>query len=328
MSRARDRADGVLHNRTHEDTDGGRESLITFKGEQSGGEISTLAQIQASHDGTADDQKADLIFRTNDGSDGSSPTPAVIIDSLQNVGLGQNPVGYSTALSALQIGGNANIVAEKTGAASNSLILSHNANYDTDSSWEYIVTDEATSYYQSNGLHVFRRAASGTAGTDITWTEMARINQYGLAFNGDTTEANSLDDYEEGSWNPTVVASGGSTGQAYSSAIGHYVKVGRMVNVWFHVQLTNEGTPTGSNILISGLPYAQNSGTGVAGGSINYASNLGANVFGSLTLNASGGTTQLYLNHGESDSTGPISNSINILANTSRFDGFATYITA
>ena len=56
MSRARDRADGVLHNRTHEDTDGGRESIVTFKGEQSGGEISTLAQIQASHDGTADDE--------------------------------------------------------------------------------------------------------------------------------------------------------------------------------------------------------------------------------------------------------------------------------
>ena len=42
MSRARDRADGVLHNRTHEDTDGGRESIITFKGEQSGGEILLL----------------------------------------------------------------------------------------------------------------------------------------------------------------------------------------------------------------------------------------------------------------------------------------------
>ena len=67
MSRARDLADRVLHNRTHEDTEGGRESIVTFKGEQSGGEISTLAQIQASHDGTSDDEKADLIFKTNDG---------------------------------------------------------------------------------------------------------------------------------------------------------------------------------------------------------------------------------------------------------------------
>jgi hypothetical protein len=81
MSRARDLADRVLHNRTHEDTDGGRESIVTFKGEQSGGEISTLAQIQASHDGTSDDEKADLIFKTNDGSDGASPTERLRINS-------------------------------------------------------------------------------------------------------------------------------------------------------------------------------------------------------------------------------------------------------
>ena len=68
-------------NTATEDTDGGRESIVTFKGKQSGGELSTLAQIQASHDGTADDQKADLIFRTNDGSDGASPTERLRIDS-------------------------------------------------------------------------------------------------------------------------------------------------------------------------------------------------------------------------------------------------------
>jgi len=85
MTRARDLADRVLHNRTHEDTEGGRESIVTFKGEQSGGEISTLAQIQASHDGTADDEKADLIFRTNDGSDGASPTEVLRTNSAGNL---------------------------------------------------------------------------------------------------------------------------------------------------------------------------------------------------------------------------------------------------
>lgn len=80
-----------LKNETPEDTDGGRESLITFKGLQSGQEESTLAQIQASHDGTSDDQKADLIFRTNDGSDGTSPTEAMRINSAQNVGIGVSP---------------------------------------------------------------------------------------------------------------------------------------------------------------------------------------------------------------------------------------------
>ena len=71
----------ILKNTTETDADGSRDGKITFKGEQSGGEESTLAQIQSSHDGTADDQKGDLIFKTNDGSDGASPTERMRIDS-------------------------------------------------------------------------------------------------------------------------------------------------------------------------------------------------------------------------------------------------------
>jgi hypothetical protein len=79
----------TLKNDTEEDTDGGRESTLIFQGEQSGGEISTLAEIEASHDGTADDEKGDLIFRTNDGSDGASPTERMRIDSQGDVGIGR-----------------------------------------------------------------------------------------------------------------------------------------------------------------------------------------------------------------------------------------------
>ena len=75
----------IIVNNTHEDTDGGREGKVTFKGQQSGGEETTLAQIQASHDGTSDDEKGDLIFKTNDGSDGASPTERMRIDSSGNL---------------------------------------------------------------------------------------------------------------------------------------------------------------------------------------------------------------------------------------------------
>ncbi len=71
----------TLHNNTDEDTDGGRESQILFRGEQSGAEETILAQIQASHDGTADDEKGDLIFYVNDGDDGTSPTEALRLAS-------------------------------------------------------------------------------------------------------------------------------------------------------------------------------------------------------------------------------------------------------
>lgn len=76
--------DITIRNTTEEDADGGRESRVIFEGEQSGGEISTLARIEASHDGTADDEAGQLIFSTNDGSDGATPTAALTIDSSQN----------------------------------------------------------------------------------------------------------------------------------------------------------------------------------------------------------------------------------------------------
>jgi len=84
----------ILENTTEEDLDDRRESLITFKGQQSGGEISTLAQIRVSHEGTGDDEKGQIIFKTNDGNDGSSPTSRAVIDSAGHVGIGTTDPGY------------------------------------------------------------------------------------------------------------------------------------------------------------------------------------------------------------------------------------------
>lgn len=61
----------TIRNSTQEDNDGGRESKIIFEGEQSGGEISTLAEIGAFHSGGLsgnDDEKGRLVFFTNDDS--------------------------------------------------------------------------------------------------------------------------------------------------------------------------------------------------------------------------------------------------------------------
>ena len=73
----------TLHNSTHEDSDGGRESKLNFKGEQGVDpfEETTLARIEASHDGASEDDKGKLIFSVNDGDDGDSPTQALEIGS-------------------------------------------------------------------------------------------------------------------------------------------------------------------------------------------------------------------------------------------------------
>jgi len=71
----------LLHNTTHEDSDGGRESDIRWKGEQSGGEITTLGILRISHDGASDDEKGKMQIYLNDGNDADSPTLVGTIDS-------------------------------------------------------------------------------------------------------------------------------------------------------------------------------------------------------------------------------------------------------
>jgi hypothetical protein len=139
-----------------------------------------------------------------------------------------------------------------------------------------------------------------------------------------------LDDYEEGTWTPTVQASGGSSGQAYSQQVGNYTKIGNLVTIFFTVILTNEGTHSGTELKLFGLPFTVKNNSAPAGGSINFANNLGNDVMASMTLNGNGAgnTTTLFLNHGTADSANPMANNETILANTSRFDGFACYLAA
>ena len=80
----------TLENSTSEDTSGGRESQVVFKGLQSGSEESTLAKITASHEGTSDDQKGQLVIGVNDGNDNDAPTTAITVASTGNTTLAKN----------------------------------------------------------------------------------------------------------------------------------------------------------------------------------------------------------------------------------------------
>ena len=65
---------------------------------------------------------------------------------------------------------------------------------------------------------------------------------------GETVGSSVLDDYEEGTFTPTVSVEGqgnATTDKQY----GRYVKVGKMVTVWCYVQLN--GTPSGRGVNLS-----------------------------------------------------------------------------
>jgi hypothetical protein len=69
-----------------------------------------------------------------------------------------------------------------------------------------------------------------------------------------SSDANTLDDYEEGTFTPTVSYSGSTSGIVYGSArSGTYTKIGNVVTVQLEVNLTNKGTGSGS--VIVSLPF-------------------------------------------------------------------------
>ena len=99
----------------------------------------------------------------------------------------------------------------------------------------------------------------GTAGKGIDFS--AATHAAGM-----TSEL--LNDYEEGTWTPTVASSVGSI--TSSTSTGKYTKIGRQVTIELSVTVTNNGTGADS-IRIGGLPYAAES-TGYAGAGFNTSS--------------------------------------------------------
>jgi hypothetical protein len=74
-----------------------------------------------------------------------------------------------------------------------------------------------------------------------------------------SSDANTLDDYEEGTWTPIATSSTGSI-TSYVSA-GQYTKIGRTVFVQGRIALTNVGT-AGGRLMNSGLPFTSSAPAG------------------------------------------------------------------
>jgi len=104
--------------------------------------------------------------------------------------------------------------------------------------------------------------------------KMSILPSGGITFNGDTAAANALDDYEEGTWTPSI--SSGINSISYNTAIGHYTKVGNLVNTDFYTRVT--GTGSGAQFVVSGLPYAIKNTNAIRGGGWSTYQNISSNT--------------------------------------------------
>jgi hypothetical protein len=106
-----------------------------------------------------------------------------------------------------------------------------------------------------------------------------------------SANANTLDDYEEGSWTPafTFATSGSVT---YSTQAGKYVKIGNNVLLTFWIQVNVASSPSG-NVSVNNLPFTSESGNQRAGAALRFQNLTGATGVGTGFVAAA--STQLIL---------------------------------
>jgi hypothetical protein len=123
-------------------------------------------------------------------------------------------------------------------------------------------------------------ATPSTSGSGITFP----------ATQSASTDVNTLDDYEEGTFTPVLQGTGSNPTATYGGTNqGHYVKVGKMVSFRMNVLATSISGGSGT-FLIGGLPFAStNYWTPVARGYADVASGSTPNVL--MIIN---GGTSIY----------------------------------
>ena len=177
-----------------------------------------------------------------------------------------------------------------------------------------------TNYYDAT-THNFR-SANGSPSSFIS-------NQYGIglastvpssgvgiAFPSTQTassDANTLDDYEEGTWTPSV---GGTA--TYGTRIATYTKIGDTVRAFFDISIGTIGT--GSLTTMSGFPFTC---TNNDSGCISYFSGLGATVY-FIQIQMSG-TNCIFVGLTAAGAT--INNGMNVFTTSARIIGTVVYKT-
>jgi|14BtaG_2_1085337.scaffolds.fasta_scaffold18762_3 hypothetical protein len=186
----------------------------------------------------------------NTGIDDNSDATAITIDSSENVG-----IGTASPARTLTVNGSGNRVSSITHTAgAYAFATFSDANTSNDGSVRVgALTNDLVMF--SGGSETARLLSGG-----------------GLTFNGDTAAANALDDYEQGTWTPSI---GGSA--TYNNGNdGRYVKVGGIVHCTFLANINSRGT--GSEYRLSGLPFASQNTGFVHSGCVSYFANLNSNV--------------------------------------------------
>ena len=129
----------------------------------------------------------------------------------------------------------------------------------SDSNLSFQVAGANVAYMNSTGLQMTGGQITAGGNTLLNASGLIYANA-GIAFPASqrsSAGANTLDDYEEGTFTPFIYGSSSSGTGTYNFNNGNYTKIGNVVTFTMYLNVTSH-TGTG-NLFIGGLPFAAKS---------------------------------------------------------------------
>ena len=169
---------------------------------------------------------------TSQGIDDNANANAITIDNSENVGIGIT--GPTVKLDIVDDGVQLRLANSTTGTGT---------------------SDGSRIQLSGNDLLLVNRESANMQFYTADTERMRILSSGGITFNGDTATANALDDYEEGTWTPTIIGVSSGTKTAGSGNVGRYVVVGNHCTISGTVHCDGTETLSGA-IAMGGLPFA------------------------------------------------------------------------
>ena len=131
-------------------------------------------------------------------------------------------------------------------------------------------------------LLFFTRAFGDGTNVDGGEERLRIRSQGGLCFNGDSAASNALDDYEQGTFTPSIQASGGGLTITYGQRQGRYTKIGNRVLFEILVTISTVNGSGSGNLRVNDLPFVSVNSQNftVSTGGVGYCANWVVTQYG------------------------------------------------
>jgi len=184
--------------------------------------------------------------------DFSVDSPTFVVDSTSNnIGVGVSSPSYPMTIAS----------------ASNAVGLAINGRSSDGLGAAYWFANNGTTQHgdiraSASEFRISSTPASAVQTFYTNGSERLRVlSSGGITFNGDTAAANALDDYEEGTWTPTMHTSNADLTATIGIQFARYVKIGQSVYVSAYI-VPNITAGSSGYAYLSNLPFTVTSASG------------------------------------------------------------------